>query len=78
MMNSTRLPMGQTVNGTHQASSKVTSSLAQIARDQFWAARRAGDRPAMIHWSARESVLRRRAHGVTALIPMAVPARIVG
>jgi len=40
----------------------MASRLAQIARDHFWAARRAADRPAMIYWSARENVLRRRAY----------------
>ena len=78
MITSERLPMGQTADATNQASAIAASRLAQIARDQFWTARRAGDRPAMIHWSAKESVLRRRAHCVTDLIPMAANARAVG
>ena len=76
MINSTRLRMGQPVVATHQASCKAASSLAQIARDQFWAALRDGDRPAMIYWSARENVLRRRAYGRMAI--GALPARISG
>ena len=35
----------------------------EIARDHFWAARKAGDRCAMTVWSARENTLRRAAHG---------------
>ena len=48
----------------------AASNRASFARDQFWAARRAGDRPAMIRWSARESELRRVAHGLTAPAPL--------
>jgi hypothetical protein len=46
------------------------SRLARDACDQFWAARRAGDRAAMVHWSARESVLRHRTYGLTAPTPL--------
>ena len=53
------------------------SRLARDACDQFWAARRAGDRAAMIHWSARESILRRRAYRLTALIPLPADATTV-
>ena len=65
---------GATDQSPSQATLLAASRLAQIARDQFWVARRAGDRPAMIHWSVWENVLRRRAHGLTAL--GALPARI--
>ena len=65
---------GATDQSPCQATLLAASRLAQIARDQFWAARRSGDRAAMIHWSVREIVLRRRAHGLTAL--GALPARI--
>lgn len=75
MMTSERQSRGQTTDGSNQAWSTAASRLAQIAGDQFWAARRAGDRPAMIHWWTRESVLRRHAHGVTALIPSPAHAR---
>ena len=40
-----------------------TRSPAQIACDNFWAARDAGDRRAMTYWSARENAVRRAAHG---------------
>jgi hypothetical protein len=78
MTNSRRPPIGQTADDTNKAASTAASRLARIARDQFWAARRAGDRPGMIRWSATESVLRRQAHGVTAPIPMPGLARAVG
>ena len=78
MMNSRRLPRGQTADATNEAAPTAASRLAQIARDQFWAARRAGDRPGMIRWSAKESVLRRQAHSVTAPMPMPAYARAVG
>ena len=70
MMTSKRQPMGPTPDATNEASSTTASRHAQIACDEFWAARRAGNRPDMVLWSARESILRRRAHGVTAPIPV--------
>jgi len=78
MMTSERQPMDQTPDTTKQGSSTTASRLASLARDQFWAARRAGNRAAMVHWSARESVLRRRSHRVTDLIPIPAHARAVG
>ena len=60
----------QTSMPCDHASFLAAFRLARIARDQFWVARRAGDRPAMIRWSARESVLRRRAHGLMAISPL--------
>ena len=60
-----------------QTTLKAAWNLPRFARDQFWTARRAGDRPAMIHWSARESDLRRAAHGLTALAPLPAGARAV-
>jgi len=61
------------------AASDQASVLAasKLARDRFWAARHAGDRPAMIHWSAKEGALRRRAHGLTAMGPLPDRARAV-
>ena len=71
-------PLHQASHVTYQHASQavlpMASRLAKLARDQFWAARRAVDRPAMVHWSVRENALRRRAHGLTAI--GAVPARI--
>ena len=55
----------------------AASNRASVARDQFWTARHVGDRPAMIHWSARESELRRGADGLTALAPLPAAARAV-
>ncbi len=66
-----------TVIFSSQATHQAASNLARFARDQFWAARHAGDRLAMIHWSARESELRRIAHGLTALAPLPAGARAV-
>ena len=59
-----------TVDFPSQATLQAAANPARRARDQFWTARHAGDRPAMIHWSARESELRRGAHGLTALAPL--------
>lgn len=73
-----RQPIDRRLKPAKPAISTAASRLAQLAREQFWAARRVGDGPAMIHWSARESVLRRRDHGVTALVLMADHARAVG
>ena len=69
---------GVTDDTTPQYSILPASRLASHACDQFWAARRAGNRAAMAYWSARESVLRRLAHGGTAVIPMAANTLGVG
>jgi hypothetical protein len=53
------------------------SRLARDACDPFWAARRAGDRAAMVHWSARESILRRRAYRLTGPLPLPADATSV-
>jgi hypothetical protein len=65
----------QTSMPCDHASFLAAFRLARIARDQFWAARRAGDRPAMIRWSVRENALRRRAHGLTAMSRLPARAR---
>ena len=62
MTTSARQRVDSTPNPIRLAAPRMAWRLAQIARDQFWAARRAADRPAMIYWSARENVLRRRAY----------------
>ena len=69
-------PLRQAPAATSQAMFLAASRLTQIARDQFWAARRTGDRRAMIHWSAKENALR-RAHGLMAMSPLSAGARAV-
>ena len=73
----TRQAAGVTDDFASQNTILPVSRLAQLARDQFWTARRAGDRAAMVHWSARESILRRRAWRQTALIPLPAHAKTV-
>ncbi len=68
-LRATRQPAGVTDDFASRNTILPVSRLASDACDQFWAARRAGDRAAMVHWSARESILRRRAYRLTALIP---------
>ena len=70
-------PMRQAPAATNQAAFLAAWNFAKLARDQFWAARRGGDRPAMIHWSATESALRRRAHGLMAASPLPARTRAV-
>ena len=74
-------PTRQAAGVTDDSASRNTilpvSRLARDACEQFWAARRAGDRAAMVHWSARESILRRRAWRLTALIPLPADAMTV-
>ncbi len=66
----------QAPGATNQASFLAASNLATLARDRFWAARRDGDQPAMIHWSAKENTLRRHVHGLmtASLLPACTPA----
>ena len=68
-------PLRQAPPATNHTSFLAASRLAKLARDQFWAARRVGDRPAMIRWSVRENALRRRAHGLMAMSPLPARAR---
>ena len=74
-------PLRQASAPADQFPSQVTllaaSRLAKFARDAFWAAQRAGDRAAMVHWSAREIAFRRRVHGFTTLVPLPAPTRAV-
>ena len=73
----TRQAAGVIVDFASRNTVLSVSRLASDACDQFWAARRAGDRAAMVHWSARESILRRRAYRLTAPIPLPANATTV-
>ena len=64
--------LGQRGGDNNLAGPPGSRTPVEIARDRFWAARKAGDRCAMIFWSARENTLRRAAH---AALPGAGPAQ---
>jgi hypothetical protein len=81
MTSSQLRPTRQAAGVTDDFASRNTilpvSRLARDACDQFWAARRAGGRAAMVHWSVRQSVLRRRAYRLTTLIHLPADATTV-